>query len=97
MFKLVLGNAEEPEIKFPTSTGSSKNEESSRKTSTSASLTSRVDCVDHNKLWKILKEMRISDHFTCLLRNLNVDQETTEPDMEQLTGSKLEKKSDEAI
>ena len=35
------------------------------------------DCVDHNKLWKILKEMGISDHFTCLLRNLNASQEAT--------------------
>ena len=36
-----------------------------------------LDCVDHNKLWKILKEMGISDHLTCLLRNLYADQETT--------------------
>ena len=35
------------------------------------------DCVDHSKLWKILKEMRISDHLTCLLRNLYADQEAT--------------------
>ena len=35
------------------------------------------DCVDHNKLWKILKEMRIPDHLTCLLRNLYVGQEAT--------------------
>ena len=55
------------------------------------------DCVDHNKLLTILKEIGVPDHFTCLLRNLYVGQETTEPDMEQLTGSKLEKKSDEAI
>ena len=55
------------------------------------------DSVDHNKLWNILKETGVPDHFTCLLRNLNVDQETTEPDMEQLTGSKSEKKSDKAI
>ena len=46
------------------------------------------DCVDHNKLWKILKEMGISDHLTCLLRNLYADQEATELDMEQQTGSK---------
>ena len=49
------------------------------------------DCVDHNKLWKILKEMGISDHFTCFLRNLYADQEATELDMEQQTGSKLGK------
>ena len=62
MFKLVLEKAEEPEIKLPTSAGSWKKQESSRKTSTSALLTIRAtDCVDHNKLWKILKEMGIPD------------------------------------
>ena len=49
------------------------------------------DCEDHNKLWKILKEMGIPDHLTCLLRNLYEGQEETELDMEQQTGSKLEK------
>jgi len=47
--------------------------------------------VDHNKLWKILKEMGIPNHLTCLLRNLYVGQEATEVDMEQWTGSKLGK------
>ena len=72
MFKLVLEKAEEPETKLPTSAGSSKKQESSRKTSISALLTmpKAFDCVDHNKLWKILKEMGILDHLTCLLRNL---------------------------
>ena len=73
MFKLVLEKAEEPAIKLPTSTGSSKKQESSRKTSISALLTmpnKAFDCVDHNKLWKILQEMGIPDHLTCLLRNL---------------------------
>ena len=46
------------------------------------------DCVDHNKLWKILKDMGIPDHLTCLLRNLYAGQEATELDMEQQTGSK---------
>ena len=46
------------------------------------------DCVDHNKLWKILKEMGIPDHLICLLRNLYAAQEATELDMEQQTGSK---------
>ena len=46
------------------------------------------DCVDHNKLWKIPKEMGIPDHLTCLLRNLYAGQEATELDMEQQTGSK---------
>ena len=73
MVKLVLEKAEEPEIKLPTSTGSLKKQESSRKTSISALLTDYAkafDCVDHNKLWKILKEMGIPEHLTCLLRNL---------------------------
>ena len=43
------------------------------------------DCVDHNKLQKILQEMGTPDHLTCLLRNLYVDQEVTEQDMEQQT------------
>ena len=78
MFKLVLEKAEEPEIKLLTSAGSSKKQESSRKTSTSAFLTMpKPLTLDHNKLWKILKEMRISDHLTCLLRNLYAGQEAT--------------------
>ena len=77
-FKLVLENAEEPEIKLPTYTGSSKKQESSRKTSISALLTMQAfDCVDHNKLWKILKETGIPDPLTCLLRNLYAGQEVT--------------------
>ena len=77
MFKGDLEKAEEPEIKLPTSVGSSKEQESSRKTSTSALLTTPkpFDCVDHNKLWKILKELGIPDYLTCLLRNLYADQE----------------------
>ena len=74
MFKLVLEKAEEPEIKLPTSTGSWKKQESSRKTSISAKA---FDCVDHNQLWKILKEMGTPDHLTCLLRNLYAGQEAT--------------------
>ena len=63
----------------PTSVGSSKKQESSRKTSTSASLATPkpFTCVDHNKLWKILKEMGIPDHLTYLLRNLYAGQEVT--------------------
>ena len=49
------------------------------------------DCVDHNKLWKALKEMGISDHLTCLLRNLCVNKQQLESCMEQLTGSGLRK------
>ena len=79
MFKLVLEKAEEPEIKLPTSTGSWKKQESSRKTSTFAFIdyAKAFDCVDHNKLWKILKEMGIQDHLTGLLRNLYAGQEAT--------------------
>ena len=56
------------------------------------------DCVDHNKLWKILKEMGIPDHFTCLLRNLYAGQEAKlELDMEQQTGSKLGKEYIKAV
>ena len=79
MFKLDLEKAQEPKIKLPTSTGSSKKQESSRKTSISALLTmpEPLDCVNHNKLWKILKETGIPDHLTCLLRNLYAGQEAT--------------------
>ena len=79
MFKLDLEKSEESEIKLPTSTGSKKKQENSRKTSTPASLTTLTafDCVDHNKLWKILKTMGIPDHLTCLLRNLYAGQEAT--------------------
>ena len=65
MFKLVLEKAEEPEIKLMTSAGSLKKQGNSRKTSTSALLTAKaIDCANHNKLWKILKEMGIPDHLT---------------------------------
>ena len=78
MFKLVLEKAKEPEIKLPTSAGSLKKQESSRKISISAlSTMPSFQLVDHNKLWKILKEMGIADHLTCLLRNLYVGQEAT--------------------
>ena len=63
---------------MPTSIGSSKKQENSRKTSTSVSLTTlKPLTVDHSKLWKILKEMGIPDHLTCLLRNLYAGQEAT--------------------
>ena len=78
MSKLVLEKAEEPEIKLPTSTGSWKKEESSRKTLfLLIDYTKIFDCVDHNKLWKILKEMGIPEPLTCLLRNLYAGQEAT--------------------
>ena len=90
MFKLDLGKSEEPEIKLLTSIGSSKKQESSRKTSTSAllitpkSLTVWIT-INCGKFW----EMGIPDHLTCLLRNLYAGQEATlKLDMEQQTGSK---------
>ena len=79
MFKLDLEKAEELEIKLPTSAGSSKKQESSRKTSTSALLTTPKPLT----VWittncgKFLKEMGIPDHLTCLLRNLYAGQEAT--------------------
>ena len=78
MFKLDLEKAEEPEIKLPTSVGSQKKQESSRKTSTSASLTMlKPLTVWITTNWKILKEMGIPDHLTCFLRNLYAGQEVT--------------------
>ena len=78
MFKLDLEKAEEPEIKLPTSTGPKKKQESSRKTSTSASLTTLKPLTMWiTTTWKILKEMWIPDHFICLLRNLYAGQEAT--------------------
>ena len=55
------------------------------------------DCVDQNRLWKILQEMGIPDHLTCLLRNLHAGEEDTELDMEQQTGSKLGKQYVKAV
>ena len=65
-------------MKLPTFTGSSKKQESSRKTSISVLMTmTKPDYVDNNKLWNILKEMGIPDHLICLLRNLYLDEEST--------------------
>ena len=79
MLKLDLEKAEEPEIKLPTSTGSSKKQESSRKNIYFCFIdyAKAFDCVDHNKPWKILKEVGIPDHITCLLINLYAGQEAT--------------------
>ena len=77
MFKLVLEKAEEPEIKLPTSTGSWKKAREFQENIYFCFIyyAKAFDCVDHNKLWKILKEMGIPDHLTCLLRNLYAGQE----------------------
>ena len=79
MFKLVLEKAEEPEIKLPTSAGSSKKASDFQKNFYFCFIdyAKAVDCMDHNKLWKIVKEMGIPDHLTCLLRNLYAGQEAT--------------------
>ena len=75
MYKLVLEKSEEPEIKLPTSAGSSKNQDSY--------------CVDHNKLWKILKEMGIPEHWPASWEIcMQVRKQQLEVDMEQQTGSK---------
>ena len=79
MLKLDLEKAEEPEIKLPTFAGSWKKQESSRKNIYFCCIdyAKAFDCVDQNKLWKILKEMGIPDHLTCLSRNLYAGQEAT--------------------
>ena len=79
MFKLDLERTEETEIKLPTSVGSLKKQESSRKNIYFCFIdyATAFDCVHHNKLWKILQEMGIPDHLTCLLRNLYAGQEAT--------------------
>ena len=78
MFKVDLEKAEELEIKLPTSVGSSKKQESAKKTSTSALLTmSKPLTVWITRNWEILKEMGIPDHLICILRNLYAGQETT--------------------
>ena len=78
MFKLDLEKAEEPEIKLSVSVGSSKKPKDSRNIYFCFSDYSKAfDCVDHNKLWKILKEMGIPDHLIYLLRNLYAGQEAT--------------------
>ena len=85
--------AEEPEIKLPTFVRSERKQENSRKTSTSGSLTMlKPLTVDHNKLWKILKETGVPDHLTCLLRNLYAGQEVTVRTGRGITyGFKIEK------
>ena len=99
MFKLDLEKTEEPEIKLPTSVGSSKKQESSRKTSISALLTMpKPLTVWITANWKILQEMGIPDHLICLLRNLYAGQEAQlEMDLKQQSGSKLGKEYVKAV
>ena len=78
MFKLDLEKAEEPEIKLPAFVGSLKKEQFQKNIYFCfIDYAKAFDCVDHNKLWKILQEMEIPDHLTCLQRNLYASQEAT--------------------
>ena len=99
MFKLDLEKAEKPKIKLPASVGSSKKAREFQKNHYFCFIdyAKAFNCEYHNKLWKTLKEMGMPDHLTSLLRNLYVGQEETEPDMEQLIGSRSRKKQDRAV
>ena len=109
MFKLVLEKAEEPEIKLPVAKLPVAKRSNFHWIIEKArefqkyiyfcfiDYVKAFDCVDHNKLWKILKEMGIQDHLTCLLRNLYAGEEATKLDMEQCTGSKLGKEYVKAV
>ena len=90
MFKLVLEKAEEPEIKLPISAGSLKKQESQKNICFCfIDYAKAFDCVDHKERWKILKEMGIRDHPTCLLEIcMQVRKQQLELDIEQQTGSK---------
>ena len=78
MFKLVLEKEEEPEIELPISAGSLNKQESQKNICFCfIDYAKAFDCMDHKELWKILKEMGIQDHPTCLLRNLYAGQEAT--------------------
>ena len=99
MFKLVLEKAEEPEIKLPTSLDYGKSKRVPEKhLFYFFDYAKAFDCVDHNKLWKILKDMGITDHLICLLRNLYVGQEATvRTGHGTETGSKQEKEYVKAV
>ena len=101
MFRLDLEKAEEPEINLPTSDGSQEKAREFQKNIYFCFIDydKTFNCVYHNKLWKILKQIGIPDHLTCLLRNLYADQrkKKTELDLEQLTGSKLGKEYENAV
>ena len=99
MFKLDLEKPEEPEVKLPISTGSSKKQDNARKTSISAffQYAKAFDCVDHNKLWKILKEMGIPDTLAYIWRNLYAGQEAIVRTGHGTTGGKLRKEYNKAV
>ena len=93
MFKLNLEKAEEPEIKLQTSTGSLKKQEFQKNIYFCfVDYVKAFDCTDHNKLWKILKEMGIPDHLTASWEIcMQIRKQQLEQDLEQQTGSKLGK------
>ena len=99
MYKLDLEKAEEQKTKLPTSIGSQRKQENSRKISTSASLTTLKPLTVWIKTnWKILKEMGIPDHLTCLWETcMQVKKQQLEPGMEQRTGFKLGKEYVKAV
>ena len=89
MFQLVLEKAEEPEIKLPTAAGSLKKKESSSIHFCFIYYAKAFDCVDHKKLWKILKEMGMPDNLTASWEIcMQVRKQQLELDMEQQTGFK---------
>ena len=91
LFRLDLEKAEEPEIKLSTSVGIIKKAREFQKNIYFCFIDydKAFDCVDHHKLWEILKEMGIPDHLTCLLRNLYaIRKQQLELDMEQQIVSK---------
>ena len=100
MFKLDLEKAEEPEIKLPTSTGSQNKKREFQKNIYICFINyaRAFDCVNHNKLWKILQEMGMPDHrpASCETR-MQVKKQQLEPDMEQQTGFKLGKEYVKAV
>ena len=99
MFKLDLEKAEEPEIKSPTSAGSSQKQEFQKNIYFFfIDYAKAFDCVDYNKLWKILKVMGIPDHLTCPWETyMPVRKQPLELDMEQQTGFKLGKEYVKAV
>ena len=89
MYKLGFEEAVGPQIELPTFVGSWRKQGSSTKTVASLTKARAFDCVDHNKLWKILKEMGIPNHLTCLLRKLYASQEAKELNVEFQIGKEV--------
>ena len=97
MFKLALEKAEETKDQIANIHWIIEKAREFQKNICFIDYAKAFDCVDNNKLWKILKEMGIPDHLTCLLRNLYAGQKATELDMEQQTGSKSGKEYVKAV